>query len=86
MTKKTRIEDLKTFDMAEMLDSDQDIADYLAIVLEENDTSALTAALGTVARLATVSVEVPTRLIESVAAPAEGLSSNELIIRTIQKK
>lgn len=46
----TRIADLKTFDMAEMLDSDQAIAEYLSIVLEENDPAALAEALGTVAR------------------------------------
>lgn len=46
----TRIADLKTFDMAELLDSGQAIAEYLTIVLEENDASALAEALGTVAR------------------------------------
>lgn len=45
-----RIADLKTFDMAEMLDSEQAIAEYLTIVLEENDAAALADALGTVAR------------------------------------
>ena len=45
-----RISELKTFDMAEMLDSDQAIAEYLTIVLEENDPAALADALGTVAR------------------------------------
>jgi len=50
MTKKIRVSDLKTFDMAEMLDSEQAIAEYLTIVLEENDPSALAEALGTVAR------------------------------------
>jgi probable addiction module antidote protein len=46
----TKIGDLKTFDMAEMLDSEQAIAEYLTVVLEENDPSALADALGTVAR------------------------------------
>lgn len=45
-----KIADLKTFDMAEMLDSEQAIAEYLTIVLEENDAAALADALGTVAR------------------------------------
>ena len=45
-----RIADLKTFDMAEMLDSEQAIAEYLTIVLEENYAAALADALGTVAR------------------------------------
>jgi probable addiction module antidote protein len=46
----TKISQLKTFDMAEHLDSDQAIAEYLTIVLEENDPAALADALGTVAR------------------------------------
>lgn len=46
----TKITELKTFDMAEMLDSEQAIAEYLTVVLEENDPSALADALGTVAR------------------------------------
>lgn len=50
MSGTTKVADLKTFDMAEMLDSDQAIAEYLTIVLEENDASALAEALGTVAR------------------------------------
>jgi len=50
MTKKVKISDLKVFDMAEMLDSEQAIAEYLTVVLEENDSSALAEALGTVAR------------------------------------
>jgi probable addiction module antidote protein len=50
MTQKIKISDLKTFDMAEMLDSEQAIAEYLTVVLEENDPAALADALGTVAR------------------------------------
>jgi len=50
MTKKIKVSDLKPFDMAEMLDSEQAIAEYLTVVLEENDPSALAEALGTVAR------------------------------------
>jgi len=50
MTKKIRISELRTFDMAEYLDSEEAIADYLSIVLEENDPSAVADALGTVAR------------------------------------
>lgn len=46
----TKISELKSFDMAEMLDSEQAVAEYLTIVLEENDASALADALGTVAR------------------------------------
>ena len=50
MTKKIYVADLPEFDMAEHLDSDQAIAEYLTIVMEENDPSELTAALGTIAR------------------------------------
>ena len=50
MRKKINVADLPEFDMAEHLDSDQAIAEYLTIVMEENDPSELTAALGTIAR------------------------------------
>lgn len=50
MSGKTRISDLPVFDMAEHLPDEQAIAEYLTIVLEENDPSALADALGTVAR------------------------------------
>lgn len=50
MTKKINVADLPEFDMAEHLDSDQAIAEYLTIVLEENDPAELTHALGTIAR------------------------------------
>lgn len=50
MTKKIKFADLPEFDMAEHLDSDQAIAEYLTIVMEENDPSELTHALGTIAR------------------------------------
>ena len=47
---KTKIEDFPRFDAAEHLKDEDDIAAYLTVVLEENDTSALAEALGTVAR------------------------------------
>jgi len=47
---KIKIADLPEFDMAEHLDSDQAIAEYLTIVLEENDPAELAHALGTIAR------------------------------------
>ena len=50
MTKKIRITDLQKFDMAEHLPDEKAIAEYLTIVLEENDPAALAQALGTVAR------------------------------------
>ena len=50
MTNKIKIADLPTFDMAEHLPDEKAIAEYLTIVMEENDPSALADALGTVAR------------------------------------
>lgn len=50
MTKKIHINDLPSFDMAEHLPDEQAVAEYLTIVLEENDASLLAAALGDVAR------------------------------------
>ena len=48
--KKINVADLPEFDMAEHLDSDQAIAEYLTIVLEENDSAEFAHALGTIAR------------------------------------
>ena len=48
--KKINVADLPEFDMAEYLPDDQAIAEYLTIVMEENDPSALADALGTIAR------------------------------------
>ncbi len=50
MVKKINVADLPEFDMAEHLDSDQAIAEYLTIVMEENDPGELTHALGVIAR------------------------------------
>ncbi len=50
MTQKIKVADLADFDMAEHLDSDEAIAQYLSMVLEENDPAELTLALGTIAR------------------------------------
>ena len=47
---KINVADLPEFDMAEHLDSDQAIAEYLSIVLEENDPAEFAHALGTIAR------------------------------------
>lgn len=41
---------LPEFDAAEYLDDEQAIADYISIILEENDASLLAAALGDVAK------------------------------------
>lgn len=50
MSKKIKISNLPEFDMAEHLDDERAIAEYLTVVMEENDPSALAQALGTVAR------------------------------------
>jgi len=50
MSAKIRIADLPEFDITEHLEDDQAIAEYLTIVLEENDPALLAAALGDVAR------------------------------------
>ena len=45
---KIKVSTLPVFDMVQYLDSDQAIAEYLAIVLEENSSSELAHALNTV--------------------------------------
>lgn len=50
MTKKIRIADLPDFDFSEHLDSEQAMAEYLTVILEENDPALLAAALGDIAR------------------------------------
>ncbi len=42
--------DLPDFDMTEYLTTDDDVANYLTLVREENDPAELTHALGTIAR------------------------------------
>ena len=56
MNKKLKIDELPDFDMAEMLKTEQDVANYLTIVLEENDMGEFTHALGVVARARGMSV------------------------------
>ena len=50
MTNKLRISSLPEFDLAENIQSDEDIAVYLNLVLEEGDPAELAYALGVVAR------------------------------------
>ena len=50
MTKKIKIADLPEFDITEHLDSEQAIAEYLTIVLDDDDPGLLAAALGDIAR------------------------------------
>jgi probable addiction module antidote protein len=48
--KKVKVSNLPAFDMAEYLEDDVAIADYLSIVLEGDDSALLVAALGDIAR------------------------------------
>lgn len=50
MTRKIKVSELSEFDMAEHLPDEQAIAEYLTVVLEENDPAALADALGTITR------------------------------------
>jgi probable addiction module antidote protein len=50
MSKKIKISDLPEFDITEHLDSDEAIAEYLTVVLEDNDPALFAAALGDIAR------------------------------------
>ena len=47
---KTKIADLPEFDLAEHLKTDEDVAAYLTLVLEESDPGELAHALGVIAR------------------------------------
>lgn len=51
MSKTIKVSDLHDFDMAEHLDDTQAIAEYLSIMLAENDPAALVQALGAIARV-----------------------------------
>lgn len=50
MKKKINVNDLPDFDITQYLESDQDIAEYLTVVIEDNDPALLAAALGDIAR------------------------------------
>lgn len=50
MTNKLKVADLPDFDMAEMLKTEEDVANYLTLVLDEKDMGEFTHALGVVAR------------------------------------
>ena len=49
-TTMTKITDLPEFDVAEWLPDEAAVAEYLTVVMEENDPAALAKALGTIAR------------------------------------
>ena len=48
--KAIKVSKLPRFDASEHLKTEVDVAEYLAVVLEENDPAALAGALGTIAR------------------------------------
>lgn len=50
MTEKIKIADLPEFDLAEYLQTDEDIAAYLTLVQEDKEPAELSHALGVVAR------------------------------------
>ena len=50
MTETTKVSDLTDFDLAEHLKTDEDVANYLTLILEENDPAELAHALGVIAR------------------------------------
>jgi probable addiction module antidote protein len=50
MTRKTRIADLPDFDMAKQLKSEEDIAAYVTMVIEDGDAAELAHALGVAAK------------------------------------
>jgi probable addiction module antidote protein len=50
MAQTIKVTDLPDFDMAEHLKTDEDIANYLTLILEENEPAELTHALGVIAR------------------------------------
>ena len=50
MTKKIKLSDCRPFDIAEYLDDEAMITEYMNSVLEENDPAMLASALGDIAR------------------------------------
>ena len=50
MNETIRVQDLPEFDMAEFLEDDRAIAEYLTAVMEDGDPALLAAALGDIAR------------------------------------
>lgn len=50
MTRKIHVNDLPDFDLAQQLNSEEDIAAYITMVIEERDASELAYALGVAAK------------------------------------
>lgn len=51
MSHKIDITQLPDFDITEMLQTEQDIAEYLSLVIEDGDPALLAATLGDIARI-----------------------------------
>jgi probable addiction module antidote protein len=50
MTRKIKAAELPNFDITEMLKTDEDIAEYLTVVIEDGDPAMLALTLGDIAR------------------------------------
>jgi probable addiction module antidote protein len=50
MIQRMKVSELTEFDASEYLNNEEDVAEYLTAVLEENDPALLAAALGDIAR------------------------------------
>lgn len=68
VTKVTKISDLPNFDLADYLKTEEDIAGYLSIVLEDDDAGEFAHALGVVARARSM-----TQLAKDTGLSREGL-------------
>ena len=68
MTEKVRISSLRAFDIAEYLDGEDTIVEYLNVTLEENDPALLARALGNV-----VQARCMTELARQAGLSREGL-------------
>lgn len=66
-----KISELKRFNITDYLDSDQAIAEYLTVVIEENDPNALIEAIETVAR------------VKGSAHEIQGLDKNDLRFESV---
>jgi probable addiction module antidote protein len=76
MATKIKISDLPNFDMADYLKTDEDVANYLNLVLEENDPAELNHALGTIARARGM-----TKVASSVCTTTQSLSPRSATTR-----
>lgn len=62
MIKTTKISELPEFAMAEVFKTDEDIANYLTAVLEENDPAELSHAHGVIARARGINAQLTERV------------------------